>query len=80
MNRTLLVLACLAASLSSADEPKLLRSQSGPGGVVSGATFLFDETRNRFVFPNDKSLTAYFEWKSTPGLHVLSAFWKQHRP
>ena len=77
MNRTLLVLACLAASLSSADEPKLLRSQSGPGGVVSGATFLFDETRNRFVFPNDKSLTAYFEWKSTPGLHVLSAFWKQ---
>ena len=65
------------ASLCWGEELKLLRSQSGPSGVVSGSSFVFDETRNRFVFPQDKSLTAYFEWKASPGMHVLSAFWKQ---
>ena len=59
------------------EDPRLIRSLSGPSGTVSGSTFVFDETRNRFVFPQDKSLTVYFEWKASPGKHVLSGLWKQ---
>jgi hypothetical protein len=38
---------------------------------------VFDETRNRFVYPQDRSLTVYFEWEATPGDHVLTATWRQ---
>jgi hypothetical protein len=44
---------------------------------VAGSQFIFDETRNRFVYPQDQTLTVYFEWESTPGDHVLTATWKQ---
>ena len=60
----------------AADEPRLIRSLSGPSGKVTGTTFVFDETRNRFVYPQDKSLTVYFEWKTQPGTHVVTAIWK----
>src|ERR1041385_7652564 len=59
-----------------AQAPRLIRSLSGPSGVVDGAKFVFDETRMRFVYPQDKSLTVYFEWESVPGPHSLNAVWK----
>ena len=42
-----------------------------------GNKFVFDETRSRFVYPQDKSLTVYFEWETAAGPHTLSAAWKQ---
>lgn len=79
MNRlTRAAFPALLLTLSwAAEDPRLIRSLSGPSGTVSGSTFVFDETRNRFVFPQDKSLTVYFEWKASPGKHVLSGLWKQ---
>lgn len=62
---------------SAEDSPKLLRALSGPSGTVVDSKFVFDETRTRFVFPQDKSLTVYFEWQSSPGSHALSAIWKK---
>jgi hypothetical protein len=59
------------------DAPKLVRSLSGPSGKVAGATFVFDIVRSRFVYPQDNSLTIYFEWEAEPGLHVLTGMWKQ---
>lgn len=59
------------------DSPRLLRSLSGPSGTVSGATFVFDSIRSRFVYPQDKSLTIFFEWDTPPGHHVLTGIWKQ---
>ena len=69
----------LAASLGpvAAQDFRLIRALSGPSGKVDGSHFVFDETRNRFVFPQDKSLIVYFEWEGPPGTHVLSASWKQ---
>jgi hypothetical protein len=55
---------------------RFLKSQSGPGGRIVENRFIFDEVRNRFVYPQDKTLTVYFEWEASPGNHVLSAFWK----
>lgn len=57
--------------------PKLLRSLSGPSGKVVGSQFVFDETRSRFVFPQDRNVTVYFEWDAPPGDHVLSASFRQ---
>lgn len=62
--------------ICNGQEPRMVLSQSGPSGVVSGSRFIFDETRNRFVYPRDASLTVYFEWKYAPGRHVMSALWK----
>lgn len=73
-------IACLFVLIHgnlAAQELKLVRSLSGPSGTTRGSTFVFDETRNRFVFPQDKTLTVFFEWESKPGLHVLSGIWKQ---
>src|ERR1700732_679083 len=55
----------------------MLRSLAGPSGKASGSRFIFDETRNRFVYPQDKSLIVYFEWDAPPGLHVLTGIWRQ---
>jgi hypothetical protein len=57
--------------------PRLVRSISGPSGKVVGSQFIFDEVRSRFVHPQDRSLTVYFEWETEPGDHVLTAIWKQ---
>jgi hypothetical protein len=70
----LLWLVC--ASLVQAQDLKLLRSLSGPSGHASGAAFVFDETRSRFVYPQDKSFIVYFEWLAPPGLHTINAVWK----
>jgi hypothetical protein len=67
----------LFGSLFAADSPRLIRSLSGPSGKVVGSKFVFDETRSRFVYPQDQTLTIYFEWEAPAGDHVLSANWKQ---
>jgi hypothetical protein len=72
-----LAAAYLAAAASAADEFHLIRALSGPSGKVEGSKFVFDQVRNRFVYPQDKSLIVYFEWEGPPGNHVLTAFWKQ---
>jgi hypothetical protein len=74
----LVVLLMIAAyATASAQAPKLIRSLSGPSGKIVGARFEFDETRNRFVYPQDRALTVYFEWECPAGDHVLVASWKQ---
>ncbi|HYL76282.1 MAG TPA: hypothetical protein VEU96_18875, partial [Bryobacteraceae bacterium] len=55
---------------------RFIKSQSGPSGKIVDNRFVFDEVRNRFVYPQDKSLTVYFEWEAPPGDYTLSAFWK----
>ena len=55
---------------------QFLKSQSGPSGKIVDDRFLFDELRSRFVYPQDKSLTVYFEWRAPAGNHILSALWK----
>lgn len=59
-----------------ADSFRVTKSLSGPSGKVVGNKFVFDETRSRFVFPQDKSLTVYFEWQAPIGEHTLIASWK----
>jgi hypothetical protein len=49
----------------------------GAAGKVVGSKFVFAETRNRFVYPQDKTLTVYFEWEAPPGMHVPSGSWRQ---
>ena len=75
LSRLVLVFA-LACAGCFAQEVQLVRSNSGPSGHVSGAKFVFDEIRTRFVFPRDNALTIFFEWTAPPGLHTLSAIWK----
>jgi hypothetical protein len=55
---------------------RFLKSQAGPSGRIVDNGFVFDELRNRFVYPQDKSLTVYFEWEAPVGNHTLSALWK----
>ena len=68
-------LALLDIGTSAANSSKLLRSLSGASGKTVGADFVSDETRNRFVFPNDNSLVIYFQWEMPPGDHVLGHRW-----
>jgi S1-C subfamily serine protease len=74
----LAVTLCGLGGVASAQvpAPRLVRSLSGPSGKIVGSQFVFDETRSRFVYPQDRTLTVYFEWESTPGDHVLTATWK----
>jgi len=60
-----------------AQDLRMLRSVSGPSGKVENNKFVFDEVRNRFVYPQDKSFTVYFEWVAPAGMHVLTGIWKQ---
>ena len=76
--RILLVLgATCLPNAAGADAPRRIRSLSGPSGKVVGSKFVFDETRNRFVYPQDKTLTVYFEWEAPQGLHVLTGSWRR---
>jgi len=76
---TLSTIALLLQALVAveAQSPKLVKSSAGPSGQVTGSSFAFDEVRNRFVYPQDRSLTVYFEWEIPAGNHVLTASWKQ---
>lgn len=71
------ILLATTVGASQVQAPTLLRALSGPSGKTVGAKFVFDETRNRFVFPQDNHLTVYFEWDAPPGDHVLSAILRQ---
>ena len=70
--------ACLAAAaLTNAGEIRLLRAVSGPSGKVDGSQFIFDQTRSRFVHPQDSFFVVYFEWEAPLGTHALTAYWKR---
>ena len=66
-----------SAAQSQNQAPKLVRSLSGPSGTVKDGRFVMDDARNRFVYPQDRTLTVYFEWEHQPGDHVLTATWRQ---
>jgi hypothetical protein len=70
-----LCLSLGGAWTADAQAPRLVRALSGPSGKVVGQNFVLDETRTRFVYPQDRSLTVYFEWEFTPGDHELIATW-----
>jgi hypothetical protein len=74
----LLMLGCsLSAFAQASAEPvRMIRSLSGPSGKVVGAKFVLDEIRNRFVYPQDNSLTVYFECRAPKGDYILNAYWK----
>jgi hypothetical protein len=76
MLRSVSLLTLFLASFAHSQEVKLLRSLSGPSGHSSGATFIFDEIRSRFVYPQEKTFIVYFEWAAPPGLHTINAAWK----
>jgi hypothetical protein len=69
-------LAATGAGLG-AQAPQLIRAISGPSGRVVGNDLVIDDVRDRFVYPQDRSLVVYFEWRVPAGSHVLSATWKQ---
>lgn len=72
------LLVCLTQGYAARSQaPKLVRAVSGPSGTLKGSEFVLDETRNRFVFPQDRAITVYFEWEHVPGDHVLTATWRQ---
>jgi S1-C subfamily serine protease len=54
----------------------MVRSLSGPSGKVVGTKFVLDEVRSRFVYPQDNTLTVYFEFQAPKGDYVLTAYWK----
>lgn len=71
------LLMLLAQIQPSAEAPlRLVRSQSGPSGKVVAMKLVLDEVRNRFVFPQDKTLMVYFQWDGPVGDHVLTGLWK----
>jgi hypothetical protein len=72
----IILLATLTVAEAQPTPLRLVRSLSGPSGKVVGAKFIFDETRSRFVFPQDKALTIFFEFEAPPGDHTLSGIWK----
>ncbi|MEO8096680.1 MAG: serine protease [Acidobacteriota bacterium] len=71
----ILIASCCFGQAAPA-APRLLRSLSGPSGKIVGAQYVLDETRNRFVYPQDRGLVIYFEWLAAPGDHALTAVWK----
>jgi S1-C subfamily serine protease len=73
----IMLFAVAGAASAQVPAPRLIRSLSGPSGKIVGSQFVFDETRSRFVYPQDRTLTVYFEWEFAPGDHVLTATWKQ---
>lgn len=55
---------------------RVVRSLSGPSGREEAGRFVIDETRNRFVYPADKSLVVLFEWEGPVGRHAITGRWK----
>jgi len=72
----LFLLTTLATLDAQPTSLRFIRSVSGPSGKVAGARFVFDETRSRFVYPQDKALTIFFEFEAPAGDHALSGIWK----
>jgi hypothetical protein len=76
------LLICMLLALSgfsmAAEEPsiQMIRSQSGPSGTVIRSRFVLDAIRNRFVYPEDKSLMVYFECKAPKGKYAQNVYWK----
>lgn len=66
----------LCSVTANAGSFRLVKSQSGPSGKIVENQFVFDEIRNRFVYPQDRFITVYFEWDGPAGDHVLTAYWK----
>jgi S1-C subfamily serine protease len=64
------------AHVPAAGTIRMIRSFSGPSGKVVGPKFVLDEIRNRFVYPQDNSLTVYFECRAPKGNYTLTAYWK----
>jgi len=64
------------SQISTGSSIRMIRSLSGPSGKVVGAKFVLDEIRNRFVYPQDNSLTVYFECRAPKGDYTLTAYWK----
>jgi len=71
------LIVSLLTGHEAAGQSRLVRSLSGPSGKVVGSDFVLDESRSRFVYPQDRSLTVYFEWEWAPGDHVLVASWRR---
>lgn len=69
-------LALMALYPLEAETFHLIKSLSGPSGKSIGAKFVLDETRSRFIYPQDKSLIVHFEWQAPLGNHTLVASWK----
>lgn len=76
MRVAVILLATLTITSAQPTSLRFVRSLSGPSGKVVGARFVFDETRTRFVFPQDKALTIFFQFEAAPGDHTLSGIWK----
>ena len=74
--RALPLFLLLCATVARGQSVELVRSLSGPAGKVVGSQFVLDETRNRFVFPQDRGLVVVFDWKASPGTHALTGTWK----
>jgi hypothetical protein len=77
--RLIIIPAFLSFFLSlacAADSVQMIRSLSGPSGKAIGNRFVLDEVRNRFVYPQDNTLTVYCEFKAPKGDYVLTAYWK----
>ena len=55
---------------------RMTRSLSGASGKLVGTQFVLDEIRNRFVYPQDSSLTVYFEFQAPKGDYTITAYWK----
>lgn len=60
----------------AANSVHFVKSLSGPSGKIVDNTFVFDQTRNRFVYPQDKVVNVYFEWEAPPREYTLTAYWK----
>src|SRR6185437_8728347 len=73
----IVLIVSLLTGHEAAGQSRLVRSLSGPSGKVVGSDFVLDESRSRFVYPQDRSLTVYFEWEWAPGDHVLVASWRR---
>jgi S1-C subfamily serine protease len=64
------------AQVPTGSSIRMTRSLSGASGKVVGSKFVLDEIRNRFVYPQDNSLTVYFECRAPIGDYTLTAYWK----
>jgi hypothetical protein len=73
----LLALVLLSGLCAAQSAVKLVRSLSGPSGKVVGSQFVLDETRNRFVFPQDRTMVVSFEWEAPIGDHAMTGVWKR---